>query len=50
LIYTQLVNLENEDEFICKVVKTVEEPKLLIEVGLEHIWDTEDTRLFRKRK
>jgi len=50
LIYTQLVNFENEDEHICKAAMTVEEAKDLIEHGFEHVCVVEDVKLFRKRK
>jgi len=52
LKYTQLVkNFEgNDDEYISKVAKTVEEARQLIEAGFEYICDFEGTKLFRKRK
>jgi len=50
LIYTQLVNFENQDEFICKAAETVEEAKDLIEHGFEYVGAVEDAKLFRKRK
>jgi integrase len=50
LIYTQLINFQNEDEYICKAAKTVEEAKQLIEVGFEYVCEVNDVKLFRKRK
>jgi integrase len=50
LIYTQLVNFQGEDEYICKTASTVEEAKQLIEAGFEYICDINDVKLFRKRK
>ena len=49
LIYTQLIEFEN-DEFVCKVAKTVQEASDLIENGFEFICAFEDAKLFRKRK
>ena len=50
LFYTQLVNFENEDSYICKAAKTAQEAKELIEIGFEYVCDIEDVKLFRKRK
>jgi len=49
LVYTHLVNWENDD-FICKIAKTVEEATELIESGFEYVYDMDDVKLFRKRK
>jgi len=49
LIYTQLVNFGN-DEFVCRVAKTVDEATALIESGFEYVCDMEDAKLFRKPK
>ena len=35
---------------ICKVAKTVEDAKSLIEAGLEYVTDVDGNKLFRKRK
>ena len=48
--YTHLVSFENIDEFTCRVVKTLEAAKELIEAGFEHVTGIEDSKLFRKRK
>ncbi len=50
LIYTQLVNFQGEDEYICKIASTIEEAKQLIEAGFEYVCDIEGAKLFRKRK
>jgi len=34
---------------ICKVAKTVEDAKSLIEAGLEYVTDVDGNKLFRKR-
>jgi len=49
LIYTQLVSF-NDDEYICKVAKTLEEATQLIEAGFEYVTDMNGYKLFRKRK
>jgi integrase len=49
LVYTHLVNFASED-YVCKVAKTIEEAKSLIEAGFEFVTDVQDAKLFRKRK
>ena len=49
LVYTHLVNFESDD-YVCKVAKTVEDAKTLIETGYEFVTDVQDAKLFRKRK
>jgi len=49
LIYTQLVNF-SEDEFICKVAKSINEVKELVEAGFEYVCDYDGFKVFRKRK
>ncbi|MDW8040546.1 MAG: site-specific integrase, partial [Nitrososphaerota archaeon] len=49
LIYTQLINFQ-DDEYVCKVARTIEEAKQLIEAGFEYICDIDGAKLFRKRK
>lgn len=49
LIYTQLVSFE-DDEYICKVAKNVEEAKQLIEAGFDYVCALENVKLLRKRK
>ena len=50
LRYTQLLALPQNEEYICKAAKTVEEATLLIEAGFQHVTDIADTKLFRKLK
>jgi integrase len=47
--YTHLVNFEG-DEYVCKVVRTVEEAKNLVENGFDYVTDVDNMKLFRKRK
>ncbi|MGB9676296.1 MAG: tyrosine-type recombinase/integrase, partial [Candidatus Bathyarchaeales archaeon] len=49
LIYTQLVNF-NENEYVCKAAKTLEEAQSLIEAGFEYVCEMDGSKLFRKRK
>jgi integrase len=49
IVYTSLVSFE-KDEYICKVARTVEEAKDLVEHGFEYVTDVDDTKLFRIRK
>lgn len=39
-----------EEAFVCKVAKTIDETKALIEAGFEYICDFNDAKIFRKRK
>ena len=50
LIYTQLVNFGEEDEFYSATAKTVEEAAKLIEQGFDYICEIDGVKLFRKRK
>ena len=50
LLYTQLMDCKNDDEFICKVAKAPSEIQELIENGFEYICNMEDLKFFRKRK
>jgi len=50
LIYTQLIQSEQEDEYVCKVANTVKEAAELIEKGFEYVCEVEGVKLFRKRK
>lgn len=50
LRYTQLINLLNAEEYVCKVAETVEEAKELIEAGFEYVTDINGIKLFRKLK
>jgi len=50
LRYTQLVNWENEDEFICKTAKSLPEATSLIEAGFEYVTEMDGVKLLKKRK
>jgi len=51
LRYTQLLNLQDNEEWICKATRSTEEASKLIEVGFQYALTTPDgTMLFKKRK
>lgn len=51
LRYTQLLNIQENDEWTCKATRNTEEAMKLVEVGFNIVTTTPDgTMLFRKRK
>jgi len=50
LVYTHLVNFGTDDDYVCKVAKTVKEASELVESGFDYVCDVEGYKLFRKRK
>jgi integrase len=50
LIYTQLIEFEGDEQFVCKVATTVKEASELIENGFEFVCAMDDAKLFKKRK
>jgi enoyl reductase-like protein len=50
LKYTQLVNFENVDAYICKVAEAKGEISELIEAGFEYICEKNGLKFFRKPK
>jgi hypothetical protein len=49
LVYTHLVDF-GSDEYICKIAKTVDDAKVMVEDGFDYVTDIEGMKLFRKRK
>ncbi|MGC9345653.1 MAG: hypothetical protein ACP5ER_02515 [Candidatus Bathyarchaeales archaeon] len=49
LIYTHLVNFK-DDQFTCKIARTLKEAESLIEAGFDYVTDMDGVKLFRKRK
>jgi integrase len=49
LVYTHLVSFESDD-YACKVAKTLEETRALIEDGFDYVTDMDGHKIFRKRK
>jgi integrase len=50
MIYTQLLNLNEPDEWVCKTANNITDATSLIENGFEYITEIDGTKLFRKRK
>jgi len=50
LRYIGLLNLDRDDEWICKAAETVEEAQRLIEAGFQYVTEMEGLKLFRKRR
>jgi integrase len=50
LLYTQLITMEKDDSFICKMAKEPIEIQNLIELGFEFVCDLDGTKFFKKRK
>ena len=50
LIYTQLVDFEDEDDFHSATARTVKEAKEFVKAGFSYVCDIEGVKLFRKRK
>jgi integrase len=50
LIYTQLVEFEEDDKYCSAIAYNVEEAEKLIEIGFEYVCTHENVMLFGKRK
>jgi len=50
LIYVQLLNLEEDDEYTCKTATTIKEATDLLENGFTYIQEIDGIRIYRKRK
>jgi integrase len=50
LIYVQLLNLTEEDEYTCKTATTVKEATQLLEAGFTYIQEIDGIKIYRKRK
>jgi hypothetical protein len=50
LIYTQLVEFEDDDKYCTATADSVEEARKLLEVGFEFVCSHNGEMLFRKRK
>jgi len=50
LIYTHLVDFEEDDQYIVKVASTIEGFTNLLEKGFEYVSDYQDKKILRKRK
>ena len=50
MIYIQLLNIDEEEEYTCKATNNKEEEMKLIENGFQYVKDTDEYSLYRKRK
>ena len=50
LVYTQLLQFDNDEKYVCKVAQNIEQATELIENGFEYVTKMEGLKLFRKRK
>jgi len=50
LIYTQLLQSDNEENYTCKVAEDIKQATELIENGFEYVTEIDGLKLFRKRK
>jgi len=50
LIYTQLVEFEEDDKYCTAVANSVQEARQLLETGFEYVCSHNETMIFRKRK
>jgi integrase len=50
LLYTQLIDVEKDDSFICKVAKTPQEIIETIEAGFTFVCEMDGAKYFRKPK
>jgi len=49
LLYTQLVTLDKDDQYVCKVAKTPKEIQEAIEQGFDYVCTCQDGMYFKKR-
>jgi len=50
IVYTHLVDFEENDQYIVKVAKTIDEFTELLEIGFNYVSDFEGLKVLRKRK
>jgi integrase len=50
LIYTQLVEFEEDDKYCTAIADSIQEARQLLETGFEYVCSHNETMLFRKRK
>ena len=50
LVYTQLLQFEQDDNYICKVSENPKQTQELIENGFEYVTEQDGLKFFRKRK
>ena len=50
LIYVQLLETEDADNYACEIAENIEQSKRLIEKGFKYVTEQDGLKLFRKRK
>ncbi|MBS7613182.1 site-specific integrase, partial [Candidatus Bathyarchaeota archaeon] len=50
LIYTQLIQHEEDDEYVCRAATTVEQASKPIEARFEYVCDINGVKLFKKKE
>lgn len=50
LVYTHLIDFEEDDAYVVKVASSIEEFTVLLESGFEYVSDYEGRKVLRKRK
>ena len=50
LIYTQLTNENDDEEYTCKTATNIKEATNLLENGFTYIQDIDGIKIYRKRK
>jgi len=50
LVYTQLLNINEEEEYTCRVATNTKEDTELIESGFEYVTERDGLKIYRKRK
>ena len=50
LIYTQLLQFEQDDNYTCKVAVDIKQDTELIEAGFEYVTERDGLKIYRKRK
>ena len=50
LFYAQLINFDDEEEYICKIASNLKEATDLVEHGFQYLTEMDGVKLFRKRK
>jgi hypothetical protein len=50
MIYTQLIELEENDQYCTAIAGNIEDARKLVEAGFEYVCDHGNIMLFRKRK
>jgi integrase len=48
--YTQILNLDHDDNYTCKIAQTIEEDRELIENGFQFVTERDGLKIYRKRK